>query len=76
VIEIWDHHPPAAGNRRGAFTQIGFNHDEVGRAMAEHLLRAGHRRLAYVDSGVAEDYRAHERGPGLRVGPRRRPVPR
>jgi LacI family gluconate utilization system Gnt-I transcriptional repressor len=30
--------------------------------MAEHLLRAGHRRLAYVDSGVAEDYRAHERG--------------
>ena len=62
VIEIWDHHPPAPGQRRSSFTQIGFNHDEVGRAMAEHLLRAGHRRLAYVDSGVAEDYRAHERG--------------
>ena len=30
--------------------------------MADHLLRAGHRCLAYVDSGVAEDYRAHERG--------------
>jgi LacI family transcriptional regulator, gluconate utilization system Gnt-I transcriptional repressor len=62
VIEIWDHHPPELGARRTTFTQIGFNHDEVGRAMAEHLLRAGHRTLAYVDSGVAEDYRAHERG--------------
>ena len=62
VIEIWDHHPPARGARRTRFTQIGFNHDEVGRAMADHLLGAGHRCLAYVDSGVAEDYRAHERG--------------
>ena len=62
VIEIWDHHASAAGNPRTRFTQIGFNHDEVGRVMAEHLLRAGHRQLAYVDSGVAEDYRAHERG--------------
>jgi LacI family transcriptional regulator, gluconate utilization system Gnt-I transcriptional repressor len=62
VIEIWDHHPPERGNKRMAFTQIGFNHDDVGRAMAEHLLRSGHRVLAYVDSGVAEDYRAHERG--------------
>ena len=65
VIEIWDHHPPEHGTRRAArqhFTQIGFNHDDVGRAMAQHLLRAGHRVLAYVDSGVAEDYRAHERG--------------
>ena len=62
VIEIWDHHPPPRGARRTAFTQIGFNHDEVGAAMAEHLLRCGHRVLAYVDSAVAEDYRAHERG--------------
>jgi len=62
VIEIWDHHPPERGARRTSFTQIGFNHEEVGQAMAGHLLRAGHRRLAYVDSGVAEDYRAHERG--------------
>lgn len=62
VIEIWDHHPPEPGARQTMFTQIGFNHDEVGAAMAEHLLRAGHRMLAYVDSGVSEDYRAHERG--------------
>lgn len=62
VIEIWDHHPPERGAGRVNFTQIGFNHEEVGRAMAEHLLHAGHRQLAYVDSAVAEDYRAHERG--------------
>ena len=62
VIEIWDHHPPEPGARRTSFTQIGFNHDHVGRAMAQHLLAAGHRCMAYVDSGVAEDYRAHERG--------------
>jgi LacI family transcriptional regulator, gluconate utilization system Gnt-I transcriptional repressor len=62
VIEIWDRHAPEPGRRHASFTQIGFNHDDVGRAMAEHLLRAGHRVLVYVDSGVAEDYRAHERG--------------
>ena len=57
VIEVWDHHRSARG-----FTQIGFDHAEVGRAMAAHLLDRGHRTLAYVDSGVAEDFRAHERG--------------
>lgn len=62
VIEIWDHHAPERGAGCTSFTQIGFNHEDVGRAMAEHLLRAGHRHLAYVDSAVAEDYRAHERG--------------
>ncbi len=62
VIEIWDTHGGAVDAGGSPFAQIGFNHDEVGRAMAEHLLRAGHRRLAYVDSSVSEDYRAHERG--------------
>jgi LacI family transcriptional regulator, gluconate utilization system Gnt-I transcriptional repressor len=62
VIEIWDHHPAPAAGKRTPFTQVGFNHEDVGHAMAEHLLRCGHRVLAYVDSGVAADYRAHERG--------------
>jgi LacI family gluconate utilization system Gnt-I transcriptional repressor len=62
VIEIWDCNPGERGGGGERFTQVGFNHDDVGRAMAEHLLGAGHRRLAYVDSAVAEDYRAHERG--------------
>ena len=30
--------------------------------MGRHLLDLGHRSLAYIDSGVAEDFRAHERG--------------
>jgi len=62
VIEIWDHHPDADDD---GFTQIGFDHAQVGRAMALHLVERGYRRLAYVDSGVAEDFRAHERGQGF-----------
>lgn len=57
IIEMWDWQP-----RDALFAQVGFNHAEVGRAMARHLVDAGCRRLAYVDTGVAADYRAHERG--------------
>ncbi len=67
VIEIWD---LQAASARADFTQVGFNHELVGRAMAEHLLALGHRQLAYVDSGVAEDFRAHERGAGFRAAAR------
>ncbi len=65
VIEIWDCHDRELGLQPAStqhFTRIGFNHHEVGRAMAQHLLERGHRRLAYVNSGVTEDYRALERG--------------
>lgn len=66
VLEVWDHPAHAAGVAEAEpFAQIGFDHAEVGRAMAAHLLAAGHRRLAYVDSGVAEDFRARERGDGF-----------
>ena len=60
VIEWWDQHPHPSG-----FTQVGFDHAEVGAAMAAHLLGLGHRHLAYVDSGVVEDVRAHERSAGF-----------
>lgn len=63
VIEIWDH--ARAGTRPESIARIGFDHEAVGSAMAQHLLDQGHRALAYVDSGVAEDYRAHERGQGF-----------
>ena len=72
VIEIWDHHPEPGAE---GFTQIGFDHEQVGRAMAEHLIARGYRSLAYVDSGVAEDFRAHERGDGFLAAARRRRVP-
>ena len=71
VIEIWDHHPEPGAE---SFTQIGFDHEQVGRAMAEHLIERGYRSLAYVDSGVAEDFRAHERGDGFVAAARRRRV--
>lgn len=57
IIEMWDRQP-----RGAAFLQVGFDHAEVGQAMAEKLLQGGHRRLVYVDTGVAADFRAHERG--------------
>ena len=72
VIEIWDHRAEPGAER---FTQIGFDHNEVGRAMAEHLIARGYRSLAYVDSGVAEDFRAHERGDGFLAAAKRRRVP-
>ena len=60
IVELWDWHP-----RGAAFTQVGFDHADVGRAMARHLAERGCRRLAYVDAGVVEDFRAHERGRGF-----------
>lgn len=62
VVEIWDY--PEQGSPDG-FVCIGFDHHRVGRTMAQHLLDQGHHSLAYVDSGVAEDYRAHVRGEGF-----------
>jgi LacI family gluconate utilization system Gnt-I transcriptional repressor len=65
VIEMWDQHADAEG-----FAQVGFDHEAAGRAVAQHLLERGHRRLAYVDSGVAEDFRARERGDGFAAAAR------
>jgi LacI family transcriptional regulator, gluconate utilization system Gnt-I transcriptional repressor len=66
VIEIWDQPAVPEAVSLDSISQVGFNHHAVGRAMAEHLLSRGHRQLAYVDSGVEEDFRAHERGAGFR----------
>jgi LacI family transcriptional regulator, gluconate utilization system Gnt-I transcriptional repressor len=57
VVEMWDHQ-----RGRHEFAQVGFSHAAVGQAMARHLIDRGHRRLAYVDTPVADDVRAHERG--------------
>jgi LacI family gluconate utilization system Gnt-I transcriptional repressor len=70
VVEIWDYHLEADS----PFTQVGFDHREVGKAMAAHLIDNGHRRLAYLDSGVDTDFRAHERGAGFAAEARRRRV--
>ncbi|MBP9736043.1 MAG: LacI family DNA-binding transcriptional regulator [Rhodoferax sp.] len=70
VIQMWDQEL-----RDTEFLQIGFNHHQVGVAMGEHLLACGYRDLAYVDSAVAEDFRAHERGQGLAQAARLAGVP-
>jgi LacI family gluconate utilization system Gnt-I transcriptional repressor len=62
VIEMWDW---SHETEEARFCQIGFDHEAVGRAMARHLIDRGHRSLAHIDSSVAEDYRAHERGEGF-----------
>ena len=60
VIEIWEKDPEAM-----EFIQIGFNHRSAGHTLAQHLLDCGHTNLVYLDSGVEEDFRAHERGEGF-----------
>ncbi len=57
VLEMWDHD---AAERN--FVQVGFSHSQVGAMMAGHLLAQGYRDLAYVQTGVPEDFRATERG--------------
>ena len=54
-----------ANAQADAFEQIGFNHFAVGQRMAQHLLGRGYRHLGYVDSAVAQDFRAHERCEGF-----------
>jgi LacI family transcriptional regulator, gluconate utilization system Gnt-I transcriptional repressor len=61
VVEMWDQHP----RPRHGFAQVGFNHRAAGQRLAQHLLERGHRRLAYIDSPVAGDTRARERGDGF-----------
>lgn len=56
VLEMWDHDPADR-----SFVQVGFSHQAVGTMMAAHMLQQGHRDFGYVDSGVREDFRAHER---------------
>jgi len=67
IIEIWDKpaQEPAQDGAHNGFARIGFDHWHTGRGMAQHLLAQGHQSLAYVDSGVAEDFRAHVRGQGF-----------
>ena len=60
VVEMWDYTPS-----RPEFAHIGFDHAAAGALMAEHFVERGYQDLMYVDSGVAEDFRAHERGHGF-----------
>ena len=60
VVEMWDH-----TSSRPEFAHIGFDHAAAGALMARHFVQRGYKDLMYVDSGVLEDFRAHERGNGF-----------
>lgn len=62
VVEIWDQSP---SGEAAAFHQIGFNHSETGTQMARALLSRGMKALVFIDSGLSEDLRAHERAEGF-----------
>lgn len=63
VVEMWDKAP--RDSTVTEFIQVGFSHQEAGVLMAQHLIDCGYTDLAYVDSGIPEDFRAHERGLGF-----------
>jgi LacI family gluconate utilization system Gnt-I transcriptional repressor len=56
VIETWDLTPTPID------MLVGFSHEKVGRAVAEHLIGTGRRRLALI---LADDQRAHVRRQGF-----------
>jgi LacI family gluconate utilization system Gnt-I transcriptional repressor len=56
VIETWDLTPTPID------MLVGFSHERVGRAVAEHLIGKGRRRLALI---LADDQRAHVRRRGF-----------
>ncbi len=62
VVEIWDQ---SAEGEPHSFQQIGFNHHQVGEQMAQALADKGFSQLVFMDSGVEEDFRAHERAEGF-----------
>ncbi len=62
IVEMWDQSPAHEPHR---FQQIGFDHSRVGAAMAQALIERGYRRLCFIDTGVEDDFRAHERAEGF-----------
>jgi LacI family gluconate utilization system Gnt-I transcriptional repressor len=65
VVETWDMTPSPID------MMIGFSHEEVGHAIAQHLLERGYRRIAIL---AVEDPRAARRNQGLQAGLAKRGV--
>jgi LacI family transcriptional regulator, gluconate utilization system Gnt-I transcriptional repressor len=59
VIEIWELGGPQID------AAVGFHHDQVGIAAAEHLLMQGRRNLAFLGARMHEDRRAKMRCDGF-----------
>lgn len=59
VVETWDLTPSPVD------MMVGFSHEEVGHAIAQHLLARGYRRIAIL---AVQDPRAARRNQGLQAG--------
>jgi len=59
VVEAWDLTPSPID------MMVGFSHEDVGHAIAQHLLERGYRRIAIL---AVEDTRAVRRNQGLQAG--------
>ncbi|TWD46052.1 LacI family DNA-binding transcriptional regulator [Allorhizobium terrae] len=59
VIEIWELGGPQIG------AAVGFHHDQVGIAAAEHLFKQGRRNLVFLGARMHEDRRAKMRCDGF-----------
>ena len=59
VIEIWELGGPQID------TAIGFHHDQVGVAVAEHLIQQGRRNLLFLGARMHQDRRAKQRCTGF-----------
>jgi LacI family transcriptional regulator, gluconate utilization system Gnt-I transcriptional repressor len=60
VVEVGD------TDGKGIDIVVGFSNRQAGRAAAEHLLRRGYRRIAYVGNQSIEDLRAGKRYDGFK----------
>ncbi|MRW92875.1 substrate-binding domain-containing protein [Duganella sp. FT80W] len=59
VVEAWDLTPSPID------MMVGFSHEEVGHAIAQHLLERGYKRIAIL---AVQDPRAARRNQGLQAG--------
>jgi LacI family gluconate utilization system Gnt-I transcriptional repressor len=59
VIEIWELGAPPVD------IAIGFSHEKVGAAAAEHLLSRGRKRLVFIGARIQQDRRAAQRADGF-----------
>lgn len=60
IVEIWDFGQP------GLDMVVGFSHQTCGRLVAEHMLKNGYRRTAFVSTNFQRDVRAKDRYRGFR----------
>lgn len=70
VVEIWE-----LGATDPINLAVGFHHDQVGAAAAQHLVSRGCRSLVYLSARTHQDKRAAERARGFLVTARELGVP-